>query len=456
VADQRCRVTVIGDTRRVNVAVPASAPIAEYVGMLAQLCGQPEDDAFPAVWSLAEPGRPAYSVTNSLDSVGALDGQVLYLRDTAIGEADEIIVVDLEEMVEDATQPFERWAWTRETRAATGLAFGECWLVATLVAVAVAGAPQADHGLLAALALGCGVVSASLVMAARRRRWPLSPALQFGLALSVLPDMAIAGRFAASADAGPPTVVLAAAVGLMLGSLFCVSAIPATVMVPVPVLAFIGLAATVLLSEVGANGAESASVVVVVALGLTSLAPQAIGALVASSPFERRASGGHDPASESEATLGQVKRGWWLLAVVNMVLAVALGIALVVLAGSPNVFAVALAACGSVALVVRAGTRRYLTEILPTALAGAAGILALLLQLPHWLHGAAWSGAVAAVTAGFLLLLAGLVASLRSGQPGGWRGFLNLVGVLTGIASVPLMLGVFGLFRYLETLGHHL
>ncbi|HEY6494950.1 MAG TPA: type VII secretion integral membrane protein EccD [Trebonia sp.] len=450
-ADQRCRVTVVGEHRRVSLAVPAAAPIAEYVTTIAGLCGQPEDDSFPAVWSLAAPGLPPYPVTISLDSAGVLDGQVLYLRDLAEGEDDEVIVAELEEAVEGAAEPFERWTWTRRNRAVTWIALAACWLVGALIALAVTGAPHVNGGVPVALGLGSGIVSAGLVMAARRRDWPLPPALLFGLALSVLPEMAVAGRFALPGPVAPVTVALAASVGLLIGSVFCIAAIPDAVMVPVPVGALVGFLSMVLLAGLGADGAQSAALVVVVSLGLTSVAPQAIGALVATSSADSES----EPP-QSDETADQVRRAWWLLAAVNVVLSVALAIALVVLASSPNVFAVSLAACAAAALVLRVGTRRYLTEIVPMVLAGAAGILTLLLELPRWLAGASWSGALAVVIVGFGLFVAGLAGALRPGHPGERRRFLGPVGVLLGIASVPLMLGVFHVFGHLETLGHHL
>lgn len=60
-ADQQCRVTVVGQRRRVDLAVPATAPIGEYVGELAGMCGESDDDAMPAAWSLAPYGMPALS-----------------------------------------------------------------------------------------------------------------------------------------------------------------------------------------------------------------------------------------------------------------------------------------------------------------------------------------------------------------------------------------------------------
>src|ERR1700722_19642994 len=122
VADRLCRVTVVGETRRVDLAVPAQAPIAEFISTLAGLCAQDDDAAFPAVWSLAVPGRAPFPLHASLDQAGVLDGQVLYLRDLAAGEANEPVVLDIAEAVEEATDELGRWAWTPRSRDVTMLA----------------------------------------------------------------------------------------------------------------------------------------------------------------------------------------------------------------------------------------------------------------------------------------------------------------------------------------------
>ena len=52
-AETLCRVTVVGERRRVDLALPASDPIAEFVPQLVRMCGQPLEDTLPAAWSLA-------------------------------------------------------------------------------------------------------------------------------------------------------------------------------------------------------------------------------------------------------------------------------------------------------------------------------------------------------------------------------------------------------------------
>ena len=54
VADQRCRVTVIGTKHQADVAIPAQGPIGEYAHSLAESFDEPETEGLPAAWSLKE------------------------------------------------------------------------------------------------------------------------------------------------------------------------------------------------------------------------------------------------------------------------------------------------------------------------------------------------------------------------------------------------------------------
>src|SRR5262245_59605541 len=98
-SDTRCRVTVVGAKNRVDLSIPAEAPIAEYADVLARMCGQPHNDALPPVWSLALTGAAPFPLTSSLAAEGIVDGAVLYLHDTAAGEEREPVVHSVWELV---------------------------------------------------------------------------------------------------------------------------------------------------------------------------------------------------------------------------------------------------------------------------------------------------------------------------------------------------------------------
>jgi hypothetical protein len=92
VDDERCRVTVVGTHKRVDVALTARAAIGEYAQAVALLCAEPADDPLPAAWSFGLPDGRLLPATSSLVAAGITDGQVLYLRDAAAGEPGEPVV----------------------------------------------------------------------------------------------------------------------------------------------------------------------------------------------------------------------------------------------------------------------------------------------------------------------------------------------------------------------------
>ncbi|MFD1277710.1 EsaB/YukD family protein [Streptomyces kaempferi] len=104
--------TVVGARRRVDLAVPTDAAIAEYTPTLLKLVGEGEiEDTFPPVWSLAPASAPPFAPETSLRECGVVDGATLYLRDAAVGEFDEPVIVDLEESVEQADEDVTAWGW---------------------------------------------------------------------------------------------------------------------------------------------------------------------------------------------------------------------------------------------------------------------------------------------------------------------------------------------------------
>src|SRR5258708_37911639 len=74
----RSRGTVIGARRRVDVALPAAAPIGEYSAGLASMCGQDSQRAMPPAWSLAVAGAAPPPLSASPAESGVVHRQVPY------------------------------------------------------------------------------------------------------------------------------------------------------------------------------------------------------------------------------------------------------------------------------------------------------------------------------------------------------------------------------------------
>src|SRR5258708_39439608 len=94
----RSRVAVIGARRRVDVALPAAAPIGEYSAGLASMCGQDSQRAMPPAWSLAVAGAAPLPLSASLAESGVVDGQVLYLCDLARDPGADATIEDVPEL----------------------------------------------------------------------------------------------------------------------------------------------------------------------------------------------------------------------------------------------------------------------------------------------------------------------------------------------------------------------
>src|SRR5205823_12935660 len=134
-----------------------------------------------------------------------------------------------------------------------------------------------------------------------------------------------------------------------------------------------------------------------------------------------------------------------------------LAAALVVLGGWGNSFGVSLAACLAVALLIRSRRSRLVIEAVPVVVAGGAGLFTIFLAEPIRLGVPAQAILLLPFAVGTALLATGLLIAFRRHHervPGGvW---LSLLGTGCTMATVPLALGVLGVFHHLMTIGTHL
>jgi type VII secretion integral membrane protein EccD len=443
-ADERCRVTVIGGRRRVDLAVPARAPIAEYAPQLAGLCGQEDHDTLPAAWSLGLAGRRPFPPSASLAESGVVDGQVLYLGDVTGGETDEPIVLDLDELVADAADNTGGPRWDTRAHAVTTLAAGLGWLVATTAVLAFRTANPPTGSLAAVVGLMLPLVALTV----RRRGWPVAAPMVLLTALGAVPCLAAAGwLLPGSASGGGRTI--AAALGAGVGALAAICAVPglATLIVETGALVAAGIAA--LLVGVHANPVQSAAIVAVAAFGLLALAPWLAAQSTALAP---RAT-----ADQAEAIPAAVRTGRALLVAWSAAMSAILAVALVVLSGSGNSFGTWLAACLAVALLVRSRRSRLVIEAVPVVAAGAAGLFTIFVAAPTRLGAPAQAILLLPFAIGIALLATGLLLAFRRRHervPG--AAWLGLLGTGCTVAAVPLALGVLGVFHHLMTIGTHL
>ncbi|MCO5974953.1 EsaB/YukD family protein [Actinoallomurus soli] len=448
-ADERCRITVVGERRSVDLAVPAQAPIAEYAQALADMCGQADSDAMPAAWSLAPAGGAPFQPSQSLGAVGVLDGETLYLRDVLQGELDGPVVADIAEQVAELDD--DGFEWNARTRAYTTLALG------LLVAVAGAGAlgtGSYDVPVLGPVLFAAGVASAVLAWVSGAKAWPMPKGLRLALATAACPFMAFAALALSLPGAGAPVEVTVAA---SIGAFAAYLAVPSVTTLVLQLLCGLGTVLTVPLAVLHADRAEAAAVVAVALFFLLSALPR-IAAQVAAVPP------GPALMEDVEATVRRIQR---LLIFVNALCCLAVAVCLVLLSGSDDWFALGLVLCLSLALLCRASSSR-LRAVVAAVLAGAAvGLTTLALRGaghvfgPHGHLNTAqvpgWSGPLAALVAGVVVVWWGVVLCFRSSLQSAdfadrwsWPGpFANFLGAL----SVPLAAGVFGVFDALMKAG---
>ncbi|MFB7124343.1 EsaB/YukD family protein [Kitasatospora sp. NPDC056273] len=444
-ADGHCRVTVVGEHKRVDLAVPAAAPIAEYVTTLARLVGQEELEALPAAWSLAVPGGPTLHPVSSLREAGVQDGQLLYLRDAAEGEFEEPLIRDVDELVADVADSFGDLRWTSRARAVCATVLGALGLAAACVTAASRGGWSG--AVAGPVAVGAAFVLVITGWLLGRSTLDLPSRLGLPIALAAVPCAAVAGWFLPDPVDGNAT---AAALGAMVGAGAALWAAPSVVAAAVLLFGVAGAAVVGLLEAVHADLAQGAAAVAVVGYGMLLIAPWLAGQLAALWPTER--------GSEDGAVRVMVHRARTLLLCWTAAVSLLLAVALAVLGSAHGGYPPALAGCLAVAALLRAGTFRLLAEAAPVVVAGAVGLATTLLFAPEAMAAPGWVGPVALCVVGVLMAGTGVALSFRrtAAREAERPPALNVLGTLCGVAAVPLALGVFGVFQNLAAFGHHL
>ncbi|MFJ3756475.1 type VII secretion integral membrane protein EccD [Streptomyces sp. NPDC090080] len=439
VENERCHVTVVGTRRQVDLAVPTDAAIAEYTPALLTLVGQAEiDDTFPPVWSLALPGAPPFAPEASLRECGVVDGATLYLRDAALGEFDEPVVVDLEESVEQADGEATAWEWRLRAHATlvlsvSSLVFGFVVLAWTEPGFSATGA----GAMVAAFAL------ALLAWHATRQRWSLPLGVRLFTAYAAVPLLAVAAASLPVAMQSTGAMLTALSAGAVFGSIAGLLAIRHATTLMAVAITGLTLLLTVCLTLGDATMVEAAAVVAVTVTAVLGGAPKISGhfAVLAGTP------GMNTEAYGDEAdVLHLVRRGQRLLVGTNMLGSLVVAASLVVLGTADQAFAVALAGCLGVALVLRAGRLTMAASVLPMVVAGTAGLVATLVRAPGNFGAPHWTGPVALLGVSVLALGFGLSRAFHSEAARERPAWIDPVSTLLLVVGVPLAVGVFGVY----------
>jgi type VII secretion integral membrane protein EccD len=431
-SDSFFSVTVVGRRRRMDVSLPADVPVAELLGELVGMLDE-QVDGPPPSWGLVRVGGQVLDGEQGLGTQGVSAGGLLFLRDLA-SPVPQPAVDDYAGAVAAAIEAAPG-LWTPARLQGLLVGAGAAWLIAlgalAVLEVAQGVADASPLFLLAAIvaAVGGGV-------AGRLAGFPLTGA---ALALAALPLWWAAGAgFAQIAGLDELTAV---AVGLVAVGAGAVGArlaaheanAPAAGLLAATVPGALTLAAC---AWRGVPLASGAAILVPLTLAGLRLLPWAVARLT-----------GLEGEREGGAIGVRALQARRLLSALGAGAAVTLGAGCVVLAVEPNGWAHAVAIAGALAALLQARRGRLTLDVVPMVLVGLATLTtfelpfaAAVLRQPDQVQGPA----VLLATAAALVVL-GLLARRRR-LPVGIRRQLGRAEALAAAATVPLALGMLGLY----------
>lgn len=457
--DRRSRVTVVGGRRRLDLAVPAAAPVGEYAPRLAELCGEQLGGPLPQAWSLQVAGAAPLPLDASLADYGVTDGQILYLSDLTTDPTAGPVVEDIDELVGAEAEAQHR---ASGPRSLVVLGLGLTWLVATTVlAWRWHGSGQLN------LAVGfivCALLLIAIGWTLDQRKAPVPAVLRLLVSLTAVPCMAVAGAWTAQFAAGSTLRWPGAIAGANIAALMTMATTPEAVILVLEVQLAVAAALTPLLIILRATGVQTAAATVIAALSLIGLSKRLAAAITTWAQGTTA-----DASTTAHAVTQLLIRARRLLAVVVAGPALALAVALPVLAFSRQPFGLALAAVAGLALLIRSEQSGFTGEVVLIGAAGMVGIFGALAGAIWWFVPKGPLAVLLLAGCGVVLVGASAVATLNSQhnetpekteiKVGGVpvrpvrRRFIDVVGMLGMIATVSLTLGVFGVFGELAALG---
>ncbi|WP_405098366.1 type VII secretion integral membrane protein EccD [Micromonospora sp. NBC_01412] len=450
-AEQLCRITVVGPTRRVDVALPVALPVAELfpsIARHAELDLRREPD-----WVLQRVGDKPLDLDNTLAAQSVLDGEVLYLRPrpqaAAPAEYDDVV----DGVAEAVSKLPNRWQATM-TRT--------LFLVAVAAALLIAAAGSLVSGPtvveFAAAAAGVVLLTVAATVASRA-----------------------AGDAQAAAMLGAGAVVVAVPCGLMFPRLLGMGGFPSGVGVlwagvlaaVICVLVMTGVAvrvvhfgcALVVFVAVAAGGAavvlgltpaRAAALVASVMFVFSVFAPinsaRVVGLRLPTMPTDADALRAESSGIGSEELFARARRADKIFSAVFIATAV-------VTAGASGILAFAddwrvrlLLGVLAAASLVRSRIEGSVQQRFSAALAGVTACAALLI----WVVWSAGPVGRAAVVVGVLVLAILLTVGSRllvdKQLLPYWGRAADIAETLLAVAIVPILLWVLGAYSFARTL----
>ncbi|KOX07978.1 type VII secretion integral membrane protein EccD [Micromonospora profundi] len=276
----KCRITVVGPERRIDLAVPVTTTVA---GLLPVLVGHAvpahqQDDATGSGWVLQRLGGAPFELTGTPETLEWLDGEEIHLRRAE----DPLPELDFDDLAEGVATSVNRRSdrWQPEYRRVL-------FLVLSAVAMTTVALVITDRGPVAGQILSAGVLAAAMLVAAlvaARKLTDEAFGLLFGGAAALFAGMAAVSAVDGDPDGmswtGLATLAAASAVVVVTGVLL-VCQRTVTPRLPFTPLLLVGVsAATVVLVLVsgqlaGMTAAQVSAVAAAVILAIVVLAPRA-------------------------------------------------------------------------------------------------------------------------------------------------------------------------------------
>jgi type VII secretion integral membrane protein EccD len=453
-----CRVTVVGPKRRVDLAVPATSPVAALIPVLLRHTTDGDGLTDPGggrPWMLQRLGERPFDPSGTPETLDWLDGEELHLR----AAEDTLPELDFDDLADGIATVINRRSdrWRPEYRRYV-------FLVLSMVQLALIGAVLFDRGPVALqTAVGASISVAlivGMVLAVRRRADDALAGLLYAGAcgfgaltgVNVLDGDPEAIRLTSTALLGGCAGAAAtAAVPVALGRLWD-KRLPYALPLGVLATAAVTLLTSWMYLGVGLSLVQAAAVVATLGLTLIVFAPKLVlraarlrGPQLPRTGEELKIDS--DPASsavvESRARAADV-----YLSVIVTAVSVVMPFLLYTLIGDRGWVAWGIAGMIASSLLLRARQFLGVWQRIPLSIAGSAGCVMFVLAASGLLD-RSWRGAFLGLLGVTLaaLLLAALRPWPRRLLPI-WELMATVFDVVTALALLPLLLQLLGLYGW--------
>ncbi len=213
------RVTVVAPKTRIDLALPSDVSVADLLPMLLDMAheGSPDGGARHGGWCLAKLGDAPLDTSQTLASLGIVDGDMLQLRRRS-DDPPPPLYDDVVDALAEA-EPGSYRPWTKETAARIGHTAGALALIASAVALGIAAAPQGIiYQIIAAVAGMVVAIFATGVGAIVTRAYGASTTGTVIAAAGGLPMAFVSGLNIVPGDKLEPALLLASALMLIFSS----------------------------------------------------------------------------------------------------------------------------------------------------------------------------------------------------------------------------------------------